>query len=221
MSLIRFFALSCCLTLTVGCFPDPASLPTRPPMDEDATPVSEERFWEPIDAAVATGIRDKDKLRAKLVEELSEWSEDDLKGFKLQYIEQFNKLNRTDIRTVFDVINRVAEYEAFFAHRDFLIAQGSERMKQVLDDPESLLDDVQKNSLYIDETDFYMAGDSVIAKRTGNPADGLSVKMEFTEDPSGEPIDLEDETAFKQRFPRLAEFVERRNRMDAKQIFGQ
>ena len=101
---------------------EPTSVQLKPEIDVNAKPIEEERFWKLIDSVA--GEFDHQERRRQLQEKVSDWSEDDLKGFKLQYIEQFNKLNRKDIYNVFTLINQYPDKEAFFSFRDQLISWG-------------------------------------------------------------------------------------------------
>ena len=72
----------------------------------------------------------------------------------------------------------------------------------------------------ITDSQFYMSGDSVVAARSGKKFDGLHVLMNFVEEPYGESVDIFDEALVEKTYPKLWEFIERRNRMSEKELFG-
>lgn len=220
---LRGTLLSCwvlfSLTAMTGCqqasYESSASLK----IDESATPMAAEEFWKIINELEPSMFQPRERRKA-LVNVLAEKSLDELKGFKLQYAAQLNRVNRKNVHDVFVAISGFTDPEASMAFRDFLVACGEEACQNVIDDPQAMLEYTNATTIEFDDYEFYLTPDSAIQQSTGDRKAGVAVRLDIQMEPTGEGIDLSDEAMVKEKYPKLMEFIERRNRLDEKELFG-
>ncbi len=173
-------------------------------------------FWSIIETARNSNVKGGD-LRNEIENLLYELSDKDLVDYATIYHQLIDNAGQWRLWDAIYLINDGCGDDGFFDFRDFLISKGQNHFKRVLDDPESLLDDVLDSSgeWQYHEVHFRYAANNVYRKRN-NKLDDDDFELDFPLEWSGtqgKSIDVDDDEQIQSAFPRIWQHVlERRTK---------
>ncbi|WP_345597097.1 DUF4240 domain-containing protein [Streptomyces marokkonensis] len=168
--------------------------------------MDETEFWELIDAARQGADGDPEDQADLLVERLLGLDPDLVLDFARHFEARYNRACTWDLWGAASVLLGGASDDAFDYFRCWLIGQGREVYESGVHEPDSLaelLDDFDEE-LDGDGEELGYAADEAYEQLTGAVAPDLGIAPAPAE-PLGTPLDLENDRAVAERFPRLWE----------------
>ncbi|MGH3323174.1 MAG: DUF4240 domain-containing protein [Streptomyces sp.] len=167
--------------------------------------MDETEFWALIDstrAAAADG--DPEEQADLLVERLTRLDPDAVMFFARHFESRYNRASQWDLWAAAWILLDGVSDDAFDAFRCWLIGQGREVFESAAHEADSLADVLEgfDEELDGDGEDLGYAADEAYEQLTGTVMPDLGVP-EAPEDPTGMPLDLEDEAALAERLPKL------------------
>ncbi|MGW3652317.1 DUF4240 domain-containing protein [Streptomyces sp. NPDC000878] len=167
--------------------------------------MDETEFWELVDATREAAEGDPEDQADLLVERLLQLDPDSVLDFARHFESRYNRAYRWDLWGAARVLLDGAGEDAFDFFRCWLIGQGREVFEGALHgDPDSLADllDDFDDEIDGDGEELGYAADEAYEQLTGTAAPDLGIPPAPAE-PEGTPLDLADEGALADRFPKL------------------
>ena len=187
--------------------------------EENQMPLDE--FWAIIERARRKGAADEEQLKQNLIKELRKTSDSKLAQFQNRWLQLMADTYRWDLLAVFFQINEGCSDDGFFDFRDQLVAKGRPIYENVIRDPENLVVYAEQESplpLYWwdYEAHFHSAAEIAYRLNHGKAANDYDVTLPGTSfrwpaKPAGEDFNFEDAATIKRKFPRLWEYLQRRD----------
>ncbi|MFD7501399.1 DUF4240 domain-containing protein [Streptomyces sp. NPDC059850] len=168
--------------------------------------MDETEFWGLVDHARETAEGDPEDQSDLLVEQLSQLDPDSVLDFARHFEARANRAYRWDLWGAAWVLLGGVSDDAFEAFRYWLIGQGREVFEGALHDPDALaelLDDFDEQ-VDGDCEDLGFAADEAYEQLTGLVLPELGLP-ERPDEPVGATVDLENDAALAERYPRLWE----------------
>lgn len=168
--------------------------------------MDETEFWEIIDTTREAADGDPEDHADLLVERLLQLDPDSVLDFARHFESRYNRAYHWDLWGAAAVLLDGASDDAFDYFRCWLIGQGREIFEGAVHDPDSLaelLDDFDER-VDGDGEELGYAADEAYEQLTGVVAPALGIAAQPAE-PTGTPLDFENEAALAERFPRLSE----------------
>ncbi|MEU1077720.1 MULTISPECIES: DUF4240 domain-containing protein [unclassified Streptomyces] len=168
--------------------------------------MDETEFWELIDSTRADAEGDPEDHAELLVERLLQLDPESVLDFARHFEARYNRAYVWDLWGAAAVLLGGASDDAFDYFRCWLIGQGREVFEGALHDPDRLAELLEDFDEEIDGDgeDLGYAADEAYEQLTGVTAPALGISPQPAE-PLGTALDLEDEDALAERFPRLWE----------------
>ena len=168
--------------------------------------MDETEFWELVDDAREAAEGDPEEQADLLVERLARLDPDSVLDFARHFESRYNRAYRWDLWGAAWVLLDGASDDAFDFFRCWLIGQGRGVFEGALHDPDALADllDDFDEEIDGDGEELGYAADEAYEQLTGTVAPDLGISPAPTE-PTGTPVDLEDEEALAERYPKLWE----------------
>ncbi|OEJ27200.1 polymerase [Streptomyces agglomeratus] len=168
--------------------------------------MDETEFWEIIDHTREAAEGDPEDHADLLVDALLQLDPDSVLDFARHFEVRYNRAYRWDLWGAAAVLLGGAGDDAFDFFRCWLIGQGREVFEGALHGPDHLADllDEFDEEVDGDGEELGYAADEAYEQLTGAVAPDLGVPAQAPE-PEGTPLDLEDEDALAERYPRLWE----------------
>lgn len=168
--------------------------------------MDETEFWGLVDSAREAAEGDPEDQSDLLVEQLMRLDPDSVLDFARHFEARANRAYRWDLWGAAWVLLGGVSDDAFEAFRYWLIGQGRDVFEGALHDPDALaelLDDFDEQ-VDGDCEDLGFAADEAYEQLTGLvlPELGLPAR---TDEPIGATVDLENDGALAERYPRLWE----------------
>ncbi|WP_329283385.1 DUF4240 domain-containing protein [Streptomyces sp. NBC_01451] len=167
--------------------------------------MDETEFWKLVDATREAAEGDPEDQADLLVEQLLQLDPDSVLDFARHFEARYNRAYRWDLWGAARVLIDGADDDAFDFFRCWLIGQGREVFEGALHgDPDSLADLLDDFDAEIDGDgeELGYAADEAYEQLTGTVAPDLGIPPASAE-PEGTPIDLADEGALADRYPKL------------------
>ncbi|WP_309245957.1 DUF4240 domain-containing protein [Verrucosispora sioxanthis] len=162
-------------------------------------------FWRIVEGARGEVGSDTERVAQALLRRLRALPPDQIEQFEELWYQAQDELYRWPIRDAATLLLGTVDDDDFLAVQDWIVSHGRSTMQRVQDDPDSLVELAPDR--HNARTDWFcgLPLDAYIAV-TGVPfaIDGPS----GTGAPVGTPVDLTDETTTRQRFPRLAAYLD-------------
>ncbi|MER5728671.1 DUF4240 domain-containing protein [Streptomyces sp. NPDC002138] len=168
--------------------------------------MDETEFWEIVDSTRAAADGDPEEHADLLVERLTRHDPDSVLDFARHFESRYNRAYTWDLWGAAAILLNGASDDAFDFFRCWLIGQGREVFEGAVHDPDhlaELLDDFDEE-IDGDGEELGYAADEAYEQLTGAEPPDLGVPQQAAE-PAGTVIDLEDEAALAEHFPRLWE----------------
>jgi hypothetical protein len=166
--------------------------------------MDETEFWELIDSTREAAEGDTEDQADLLVERLMQFDPDSVQDFARHFEARYNRAYLWDLWGVAALLLDGASDDVFDYFRCWLIGQGREVFEGAVHDADSLaelledFDDEEDG----DGEDLGYAADEAYEQLTGAPMPDLGLEPQASE-PKGTVLDLEDERALAERFPKL------------------
>ncbi|MFE7860565.1 DUF4240 domain-containing protein [Streptomyces sp. NPDC101209] len=168
--------------------------------------MDETEFWELVDAAREAAEGDPEEQADLLVDRLLQLEPDMVLDFARHFEARYNRAYTWDLWGAAAVLLNGAGDDTFDFFRCWLIGQGREVYESAVHDPDALaglLDDFDEE-LDGDGEELGYAADEAYEELTGTVAPDLGIAPAPPE-PEGTPVDLEDDRALAERYPKLWE----------------
>jgi hypothetical protein len=168
--------------------------------------MDETEFWALIDATREAAEGDPEEQADLLVDRLLQLDPEMVLDFARHFEARYNRAYRWDLWGAAWVLLDGASDDAFDFFRCWLIGAGREVFEGALHDPESLADllDDFDEEIDGDGEELGYAADEAYEQLTGAVAPDLGIAPAPSE-PEGTPVDLENDRALAERYPRLWE----------------
>ncbi|ARZ70469.1 DUF4240 domain-containing protein [Streptomyces sp. HU2014] len=168
--------------------------------------MDETEFWDLIDSARDAAEGDAEDQADLLVEALMQLDPERVVDFARHFEARYNRAYLWDLWGAAAVLLNGASDDAFDYFRCWLIGQGREVFEGAVHDPDHLAELLADfdDEVDGDGEDLGFAADEAYEQLTGAETPDLGLPNPPPE-PSGTPLDLEDEAALAERFPRLWE----------------
>lgn len=166
--------------------------------------MDETEFWGLVDHARENAEGHPEDQSDLLVEQLSQLDPDSVLDFARHFEARANRAYRWDLWGAAWVLLGGVSDDAFEAFRYWLIGQGREVFEGALHDPDALaelLDDFDEQ-VDGDCEDLGFAADEAYERLTGAALPELGLP-EQPDEPLGATVDLENDEALAERYPRL------------------
>jgi hypothetical protein len=165
--------------------------------------MDETEFWEIVDSTREAADGDPEEHADLLVERLTQLDPDAVLDFARHFETRFTRAFSWELWGAADIMLGGADDEAFDYFRCWLIAQGRHVFEGALADPDDLAElapdfDPEADG---DAEDVGFAADEAYEQLTAVRLPDLGLPE--PEAPEGEPIDMDDEQAMAERYPRL------------------
>ncbi|MHB9862372.1 DUF4240 domain-containing protein [Streptomyces sp. YIM S03343] len=168
--------------------------------------MDELEFWELVDSSREAAEGDPEEQADLLVERLLRLDPDTVLDFSRHFESRFNRAFTWELWGAARVLLGAVGDEAFDSFRCWLIGQGREVFEGAVHDPDALaglLTDFDEE-IDGDGEELGFAADEAYEQLTGTVPPDLGIPPAPAE-PEGTPLDLADEGALAQRYPRLWE----------------
>ncbi|GGL85784.1 hypothetical protein GCM10010129_31870 [Streptomyces fumigatiscleroticus] len=168
--------------------------------------MDETEFWELIDSTRRAADGDPEEQADLLLERLLRLDPESVLDFARHFEARYNRSYTWDLWGAAWILLDGASDDAFDFFRCWLIGQGREVYEGAVHDPDALAGLLGEfdEELDGDGEELGYAADEAYEQLTGSVATDLGIPPPPAE-PRGTPIDLEDEQALAERFPRLWE----------------
>ncbi|GGK56307.1 hypothetical protein GCM10010094_15860 [Streptomyces flaveus] len=168
--------------------------------------MDETEFWELVDTAREAAEGDPDEQADLLVERLLGLDPDSVLDFARHFEARYNRAYTWDLWGAAWILLDGASDDAFDYFRCWLIGQGRDVYEHAVHDPDQLAELLTD---FDDEVDgdgeeLGYAADEAYEQLTGTDAPDLGIPPAPPE-PTGTPIDFENQKVLAERFPRLWE----------------
>ncbi|MEV7198681.1 DUF4240 domain-containing protein [Streptomyces griseoluteus] len=166
--------------------------------------MDETEFWELIDATREAAEGDPEEQADLLVDRLLQFDPDMVLDFARHFEARYNRAYRWDLWGAASLLLGGASDDAFDYFRCWLIGQGREVFEGALHDPDSLAELLEEfdDEMDGDGEELGYAADEAYERLTGTVAPDLGIAPAPGE-PSGTPIDLENDGILADRYPAL------------------
>ncbi|MER6914186.1 DUF4240 domain-containing protein [Streptomyces sp. NPDC000594] len=167
--------------------------------------MDETEFWEMVDTTREASGGDPEDHADLLVERLTRLDPDSVLDFARHFEARWTRAYTWELWGAAAVLLDGADEDAFDSFRCWLIGQGREVFEGAVHEPEALtelLDEEFDPEIDGDGEDLGYAADEAYEQLTGVVAPELGLP-EGPERPVGAPVELTDDTALAQRYPRL------------------
>ena len=166
--------------------------------------MDETEFWGLVDSAREAAAGDPEDQSDLLVEQLSQLDPDSVLDFARHFEARANRAYRWDLWGAAWVLLGGVSDDAFEAFRYWLIGQGRDVFEGALHDPDALAELLHDFDERVDGDceDLGFAADEAYEQLTGAVLPDLGL-AERPAEPAGAPVDLEDDDALAERYPRL------------------
>ena len=168
--------------------------------------MDETEFWELIDGSRRAADGDPEEQADALIERLSGRDPDSVVDFARHFESRYNRAYAWELWAAAAVLLDGASDDAFDYFRCWLIGQGRDVFEGALHDPDhlaELLDDFDE-AVDGDAEELGYAADEAYEQLTGAEMPDLGLAPPPRE-PLGSYLDLDDDEALAERFPRLWE----------------
>ena len=162
--------------------------------------MTQAEFWNFIESARLSGLEYRE-LRDHMKSMLESKSDSDLIDFSNIYHEFIDKLYSWKVWNAISLINGGMSDDGFFDFRDFLVSRGQKHYERVLNDPETLLDDLDPENRYWSyvEVHFRSAGMDVYEERNDTDFPWTHKWADLT----GDSIDYDNHEEVRRTYPRI------------------
>ncbi|MGW1134770.1 DUF4240 domain-containing protein [Streptomyces griseoluteus] len=166
--------------------------------------MDETEFWELIDATREAAEGDPEEQADLLVDRLLQFDPDMVLDFARHFEARYNRAYRWDLWGAASLLLGGTSDDAFDYFRCWLIGQGREVFEGALHDPDSLAELLEEfdDEMDGDGEELGYAADEAYERLTGTVAPDLGIAPAPGE-PSGTPIDLENDGILADRYPAL------------------
>ncbi|GHC63791.1 DUF4240 domain-containing protein [Streptomyces cinnamoneus] len=166
--------------------------------------MDETEFWELIDSTREAADGDAQDQADLLIERLTQLDPDAVLDFSRHFEARYNRAYLWDLWGAAGVLLGGASDDAFDYFRCWLIGQGREVFEGAVHDPDALADLLEDFDEEVDGDgeDLGYAADEAYEQLTGVETPDLGLPPPPPE-PLGTPVDLEDEAALAERFPKV------------------
>ncbi|MFG2118449.1 DUF4240 domain-containing protein [Streptomyces sp. NPDC048710] len=167
--------------------------------------MEESEFWELIDTTREAAEGDPEEQADLLVDRLLQLDPETVLDFARHFESRYNRAYHWDLWGASWVLLGGASDDAFDYFRCWLIGQGREVFEGALHSPDSLAELLEDFDEEIDGDgeELGYAADEAYEQLTGTVAPDLGIAPAPAE-PEGTPIDLENEAALAELYPRLS-----------------
>ncbi|MFE0047924.1 DUF4240 domain-containing protein [Streptomyces albireticuli] len=168
--------------------------------------MDETEFWDLVDSARDAAEGDAEDQADLLVEALMQLDPERVVDFARHFEARYNRAYLWDLWGAAAVLLNGASDDAFDYFRCWLIGQGREVFEGAVHDPDQLAELLEDfdDEVDGDGEDLGFAADEAYEQLTGAETPDLGLPNP-PQEPSGTPLDLEDEAALAERLPRLWE----------------
>jgi hypothetical protein len=168
--------------------------------------MDETEFWELIDSTREAAEGDPEEQADLLLDRLLQLDPDLVLDFARHFEARYNRAYRWDLWGAAWLLLDGCSDDAFDFFRCWLIGQGREVFEGALHEPDALAGLLGEFDEEIDGDgeELGYAADEAYEQLTGTVAPDLGIAPAPAE-PAGTPLDLEDDRALAQRYPRLWE----------------
>ncbi|MFH9422824.1 DUF4240 domain-containing protein [Streptomyces sp. NPDC017529] len=166
--------------------------------------MDETEFWELIDGSREAAEGDPEEQADALVERLVALDPDSVADFARYFESRYNRAYNWDLWAAAALLLGGASDDAFDYFRCWLIGQGREVFEGALHDPDNLAEllDAFDDEVDGDAEELGYAADEAYEQLTGAEMPDLGLPPQPSE-PLGTYLDLDDDRALADRFPRL------------------
>ncbi|MFR9791576.1 DUF4240 domain-containing protein [Streptomyces sp. MB22_4] len=168
--------------------------------------MDETEFWELVDTTREAAGGDPEDQAELLVDRLAQLDPERVLDFARHFEARYNRAYRWDLWGAAWVLLDGASDDAFDFFRCWLIGQGREVFEGALHDPDALAELLGDFDEEVDGDgeELGYAADEAYEQLTGTVAADLGIAPAPAE-PSGTPVDFEDDALLAQLYPRLWE----------------
>ncbi|MFG3016407.1 DUF4240 domain-containing protein [Streptomyces cinerochromogenes] len=168
--------------------------------------MDETEFWELIDSSREAAEGDPEEQADALLDRLLQLDPELVLDFARHFEARYNRAYRWDLWGAAWLLLDGCSDDAFDFFRCWLIGQGREVFEGALHEPDALAGLLAEFDEEIDGDgeELGYAADEAYEQLTGTVAPDLGIAPAPAE-PEGTPLDLEDDRALAQRYPRLWE----------------
>ncbi|MFF5531167.1 DUF4240 domain-containing protein [Streptomyces cinerochromogenes] len=168
--------------------------------------MDETEFWELIDSSREAAEGDPEEQADALLDRLLQLDPELVLDFARHFEARYNRAYRWDLWGAAWLLLDGCSDDAFDFFRCWLIGQGREVFEGALHEPDALAGLLGEFDEEIDGDgeELGYAADEAYEQLTGTVAPDLGIAPAPAE-PEGTPLDLEDDRALAQRYPRLWE----------------
>ncbi|GGT01785.1 DUF4240 domain-containing protein [Streptomyces cinerochromogenes] len=168
--------------------------------------MDETEFWELIDSSREAAEGDPEEQADALLERLLQLDPELVLDFARHFEARYNRAYRWDLWGAAWLLLDGCSDDAFDFFRCWLIGQGREVFEGALHEPDALAGLLGEFDGEVDGDgeELGYAADEAYEQLTGTVAPDLGIAPAPAE-PEGTPLDLEDDRALAQRYPRLWE----------------
>jgi hypothetical protein len=162
-------------------------------------------FWTIVEGARAEAGSDTERVAQVLLRRLRRLSPAEIQQFQELWEQARDELYRWAIHDAATVLLGPLDGDQIFSVQDWIVSHGRRTMRQVQDDPDSLVE------LVPDRHNARIDWFSDLAMEAHIAATGLPFALDGPDgpdDPVGTAADLTDETKTRQRFPRLTAYLD-------------
>ncbi|WP_016906891.1 DUF4240 domain-containing protein [Streptomyces xiaopingdaonensis] len=170
--------------------------------------MDETDFWELVDAAREASEGDPEEQADVLIEQLTRRDPEGVADFARHFDSRFHRAHQWDVWAAATVLlgsaGEPVDDETFDSFRCWLIGQGREVFEAAAHDADSLADLLTGFDPQFDGEgeDLGYAADEAYEQLTATALPDLGLP-EPPEEPTGTPLDLDDDEALADRLPRL------------------
>jgi len=165
--------------------------------------IDESRVWDVIKTAKSKSSTDKE-LRVELTRCLALWSVAELRSYAETYLGLIDQANTAELNDAIWLINESLGDDSWFDFRDYIVSRGQKRFYEILNDPESLLDDQlnEYNEWTYEEFHFHSCAEDAYRAQIGDEYATLEIRHNWS-DGTGVGINTDDDVQVKRAFPRI------------------
>jgi hypothetical protein len=166
--------------------------------------LDETEFWQLIDSAREAADEDPEAQTDLLIERLAQLDPEDVLDFARHFEARMDRAYRWDVWGAACVLLGGVDSDAFDAFRCWLIGQGRDVFEGALYEPDDLADLLDDFDEQVDGEceDLGYAADEAYEQLTGAALPELGLP-ERSAEPAGRRVDLVDDEALAERYPRL------------------
>jgi hypothetical protein len=174
--------------------------------------MTEDRFWQLIAESrrrvdrntVKDGDEFHDRQTEAMRELLRKLTPDEIAAYQWRFDDYRNQAYRWDVWGAAYWLGGGCSDDGFLDFRSCLVSLGKELFSQVLNDPDSVADIVDRIDVpYLQSEGFQYLGIEVYREQTGSALPEPEDNKSWPHEPEGKRFDFEDEDEMAERYPKL------------------